>query len=145
MKCVALNHATGWHLPSAKLRPAWKEGSYHGPDPMAPLPAWLTTAESLRAEPVIDRRTFLAGIGAVLLAAPLAVEAQRTAKVYRAGYLGASLVGRVHGGFEPGLVERGWTPGQNIIIEYRWYEGSPDRAQDLARELLRLRLDLVCC
>jgi len=91
----------------------------------------------------VQRRAFMGVLASGLLAAPLAVEAQRTAKVYRVGYLGGSLAGRVHGGFEPSLVERGWIPGQNIIIEYRWYEGSPDRAQDLARELLRLRLDLV--
>ena len=36
---------------------------------------------------VIDRRTFLAGTGAVLLAAPLAAEAQRAEKLYRIGML----------------------------------------------------------
>ena len=35
---------------------------------------------------MMDRRTFLAGSGAVLLAAPLAAEAQQ-AKVYRVGFL----------------------------------------------------------
>ena len=35
----------------------------------------------------MDRRTFLAGTGAVLLAAPLAVEAQQAGKVYRIGVL----------------------------------------------------------
>jgi hypothetical protein len=38
---------------------------------------------------VIDRRTFLAGTGAVLLAAPLAAEAQPAGKVWRIGYLSA--------------------------------------------------------
>ena len=36
---------------------------------------------------MIDRRTFLAGTGAVLLAAPLAAEAQPSGKVYRIGFL----------------------------------------------------------
>ena len=36
---------------------------------------------------MIDRRTFLAGTGAVLLAVPIAAEAQQTGKVYRIGYL----------------------------------------------------------
>jgi len=36
---------------------------------------------------VIDRRTFPAGTGAVLLAAPLAAEAQQPTKVPRIGYL----------------------------------------------------------
>ena len=37
---------------------------------------------------MIDRRTFLAGTGAVLLAAPLAAEGQQAGRVYRIGILG---------------------------------------------------------
>ena len=41
-----------------------------------------------RGNPVVmDRRTFLAGTGAVILAAPLAAEAQQTGKVWRIGIL----------------------------------------------------------
>jgi hypothetical protein len=36
---------------------------------------------------VIDRRTFLAGTGAALVAAPLAAEAQRAGKIARVGFL----------------------------------------------------------
>ncbi|MDO8476381.1 MAG: twin-arginine translocation signal domain-containing protein [Candidatus Rokubacteria bacterium] len=35
---------------------------------------------------MIDRRTFLAGTGAVLLAAPLGAEVQQAGKVWRIGY-----------------------------------------------------------
>jgi len=44
----------------------------------------------------MDRRTFLAGTGAVLLAAPLAAEGQQAGKVARIGYLsnGTALAGR---------------------------------------------------
>ena len=42
----------------------------------------------------MDRRTFLAGTGAVLLAAPLAAEAQQAKKVYRIGYLSCRLSDR---------------------------------------------------
>jgi hypothetical protein len=35
----------------------------------------------------MDRRTFLTGTGAVLLAAPLAADAQQAEKVYRIGVL----------------------------------------------------------
>jgi hypothetical protein len=38
---------------------------------------------------VIDRRTFLAGTGAVLLAVPLGAEAQQAAKIYKIGILTA--------------------------------------------------------
>ena len=37
---------------------------------------------------MIDRRTFLAGTGAVLLAAPRAAEAQKSEKMARVGILG---------------------------------------------------------
>jgi hypothetical protein len=36
----------------------------------------------------MDRRTFLAGTGAVLLAAPLTAEGQQAGRVYRIGILG---------------------------------------------------------
>ena len=36
---------------------------------------------------MIDRRTFLAGAGAMLFAAPLGAEAQQTAKIVRIGLL----------------------------------------------------------
>jgi len=42
---------------------------------------------------VIDRRAFLAGTGAVLLAAPLAAEAQQAARVARIGFLAAKSSG----------------------------------------------------
>ena len=39
----------------------------------------------------MNRRTFLAGTGSVLLAAPLAAEAQQAAKVPRIGWLSLNL------------------------------------------------------
>jgi hypothetical protein len=30
----------------------------------------------------------------------------------------------------------GWTPGQNIQIEYRWFANNVDRAQAFAKELV---------
>ena len=45
---------------------------------------------------MIDRRTFLAGTGAVLLTAPLAAEAQPAAKIARIGYLAPNLAASPH-------------------------------------------------
>ena len=45
---------------------------------------------------MMDRRTFLAGTGAVLLAAPLAAEAQQAAKIARIGYLAGNLAANPH-------------------------------------------------
>jgi putative ABC transport system substrate-binding protein len=95
---------------------------------------------------LIDRRTFLAGTGAVFLVAPLAAEAQSAGKVYRVGYLTAgSLTANplVLEAFRQGLRDLGWVEGQNIVIEYRSAEGRLDLLPDLAAELVRLKMDII--
>jgi putative ABC transport system substrate-binding protein len=95
---------------------------------------------------VIDRRTFLAGTGAVLLAAPLAADAQQARKVPRIGFLGArapSESSPLIDAFRQGLRELGWVEGQNIVIDYRFAEGRLDRLPDLAAELVRLKVDII--
>ncbi|MGH7357130.1 MAG: ABC transporter substrate binding protein, partial [Candidatus Rokuibacteriota bacterium] len=87
-------------------------------------------------------------LGAGLVAAPLAVEAQQAGKVPRIGWL---LTGSLESpetrvildAFRQGLRERGYVEGQNIIIEYRFAEGRFDRLPDLATELARLKVDLI--
>jgi putative tryptophan/tyrosine transport system substrate-binding protein len=95
---------------------------------------------------LIDRRTFLAGTGAVLLAAPLAAEAQPPGKVPRVGFLtafSASDVPQWREGFRQGLRDFGYTEGRNIVIEYRYAEGRPERLPGLAAELVRLNVDII--
>jgi putative ABC transport system substrate-binding protein len=66
--------------------------------------------------------------------------------VPRLGYLsGASLSAireRIEA-FRQGLREFGYVEGKNIVIEWRWAEGRPDRLPDLAAELVRLKVDLI--
>jgi ABC-type uncharacterized transport system substrate-binding protein len=95
---------------------------------------------------VIARRTFLAGTGAVLLAAPFAVEAQQTGKVPRVGYLSVFSSSNPYPpseAFWQGLHDLGWVEGKNIAIERRFAEGNARRLPDLAAELVRLRVDLI--
>src|SRR4029077_1251741 len=40
-------------------------------------------------------------------------------------------------------VERGWIEGQNLAVEYRWAEGSSERAFELATELVRRKVDVI--
>ena len=94
----------------------------------------------------MDRRTFLAGTGAVLLAAPLASEAQQAGKVYRIAYF--QVIPRAQNeqmlkALEDGLRERGYVPGRNLIIEYRFADGKPERLPELAAELVRLKVDVI--
>jgi putative tryptophan/tyrosine transport system substrate-binding protein len=97
---------------------------------------------------VIDRRTLLAGAGAVLLAAPLAVEAQPAGKVPRIGYLEAASVElpiaqAMLDAFRQGLRERGYVEGQTFVIEYRAAAGRVERFPDLAAELARLKVNVI--
>jgi ABC-type uncharacterized transport system substrate-binding protein len=96
----------------------------------------------------VHRRTFLAGTGAVLLAAPLAGEAQQAGKVARIGFLvTGSLDSRearaILDAFRQGLRERDYVEGQNIVIEYRSADGKIERLPGLAIELARLKVDLI--
>jgi putative tryptophan/tyrosine transport system substrate-binding protein len=95
---------------------------------------------------VIDRRTFLAGTGAVLLASPLAAEAQPAAKVARIGYLGnssASLEPDLVEALRQGLRNLSYVENQNIIIEYRWAEGRYDRFPSLVADLIQHQVDVI--
>ena len=91
---------------------------------MAPRPVFRRSrfAGRLLEDRVIARRTFLAGTGAVLLAAPLAAEAQQAGKVRRIAYLDQGSAARKRPYFEAfrqGLRDLGWVEGQNIAINFR--------------------------
>ena len=97
----------------------------------------------------MDRRTLLAGMGAVLLAAPLAALAQQT-KVYRVGWLfqgspdspGSSVTKRRRILVEA-LRELGYIEGQNLIIERRYAESRMERFPSLVAELVALKPDVI--
>jgi putative ABC transport system substrate-binding protein len=94
---------------------------------------------------VIDRRTFLAGTAAVLLAAPLAAQAQQGAKIARIGYLSLNLAADpiVQEAFRQGLRDLGYVEGRNLVIEYRDAEGKVERLPALAAELVALKVDVI--
>jgi putative tryptophan/tyrosine transport system substrate-binding protein len=85
----------------------------------------------------------LAVMALLLLAAPLAVEAQPAGKMYRVGILGERASdpseGRMWEAFRLELGRRGWIEGKNILIESRWAEGNAA----VAAELVRLRVDVI--
>ena len=95
---------------------------------------------------MIDRRSFLAGTGAVLLGTPLAAEAQPRGKVYRIGVLEVVSVtsNTINlAAFREGLKEFGYADGQNFVIEYRSADGRPERFPELVEELVRLKVDVI--
>jgi putative ABC transport system substrate-binding protein len=92
----------------------------------------------------VDRRTWLVGsLG--FLAAPLAAGAQQAGKVPRIGVMAAGAVASPDfaDALRRGLAELGWVEGQNILIEWRYAEGRPERYPALLAELVRLKVDLI--
>lgn len=92
------------------------------------------------------RREFIALVASAI-ACPIGVHAQQqVGKVFRIGYLGVSSPSdrpRLLDAFRQRLRELGWVEGQNIVIEYRFAEGKLDRLQDLAADMVRLRVDVI--
>ena len=85
-------------------------------------------------------------VAVLILAAPLAIEAQQTGKVYRIGVLevvGVASNATNLSAFRQGLAELGYVEGQNVVIEYRSADGRPERFSDLATELVRLKVDVI--
>ena len=102
---------------------------------------------------MIDRRTFLAGTGAVLLAAPLAAEAQQPGKVYRVGLvfttapvsemIGPDPLHPLVRSFLDELRALGYVQGRNLIFEPRSAEGRFERFKKILEGLVSLKVDVL--
>ena len=95
---------------------------------------------------MISRRAFFGSVTSGLLAAPLAAGAQQPTKVTPIGYLGAASLSansdRIEA-FRQGLRELSYVEGKNIVIEWRYADGKPDRLPALAAELVRLKVAVI--
>ena len=94
----------------------------------------------------MHRRRFLLTSLAGALAGPVVVEAQQTGKVPHIGYVGYGAPGSDPAeivGLQQGLRALGYIENQNIVIEYRYAKGSPDRLPRLIAELTHLNVDLI--
>jgi putative tryptophan/tyrosine transport system substrate-binding protein len=95
---------------------------------------------------VIGRRALLRAAGFGLLGVPLRASAQHGARTYRIGFLGgasASGYATLVDQFVAGMRDRGYVPGKNVAIEFRWADGQYDRLPALAAELVRLKVDVI--
>jgi ABC-type uncharacterized transport system substrate-binding protein len=83
---------------------------------------------------------------AVQLAVAVIAEAQQPKKVPRIGFLNASSPSSVADrldAFRQGLRELGYLEGKDIVVEYRHAEGKQDRLNNLAGELVGLRVEVI--
>src|SRR5574341_622749 len=81
----------------------------------------------------------------MLLALCSPATAQQPKKVARLGYLANNTPAtdsRIEG-IRLSLRERGYIEGQNIVVEYRYAAGKPDKVPELAADLVRLKVDII--
>lgn len=82
----------------------------------------------------------------LLLAAPLAADAQPTGKVYRIGFIQTAAPNEMWHlikALDEGLRELGYVEGRNVVFERRFAEGKQERLPALAAELVRLKVDVI--
>jgi putative ABC transport system substrate-binding protein len=94
----------------------------------------------------MSKKLFCVALCAMFLTLSLPAEAQQARNIPRAGYLSTvspSAAAPSAKAFREGLALLGYIEGQNIAIEYRYAEGKLDRLPDLARGLVRLKVDVV--
>ncbi len=89
---------------------------------------------------MMDRRTFLAGTGAVLLAAPVAAEAQQAGRVFRIGLLSGSQL--AIDTLKEGPADLGHREGQSFVIDQRDVAGRFDLLPAAVDALVKLPVDV---
>jgi putative ABC transport system substrate-binding protein len=93
----------------------------------------------------MNRRAFISLLGGAA-AWPIVTRAQQTGKVARIGFLGAaspSGYAKQIDEFRDGLREFGYVEGTNVLIAFRWADGSYERLPGLAAELIRSNPDVL--
>jgi putative ABC transport system substrate-binding protein len=95
----------------------------------------------------MKRRTFLAGTGAVLLAAPLAVRAQQPGKVYQVGLLSTAVDPTtwraVYKPFIEAMRELNYVEGRNLAIKPAFGGGRVERLPALVADLVSAKVDVI--
>jgi putative tryptophan/tyrosine transport system substrate-binding protein len=90
------------------------------------------------------RRDFVTLLGGAT-AWPLGARAQQPGRLPTIGFLGADAAAwrQWTDAFVGQLRKLSWIEGRNLAIEYRWWEGRPERAAEIAAEFVRLKVDVI--
>jgi len=93
-----------------------------------------------------NRRKLVIAIGASALTAPFSSFAQQQSKVRRIGWISndsGSGNAPMFAAFREGLRDLGYVEGRNLVIDARWGEGSDERLEQLAVELVKSKPDVI--
>jgi putative tryptophan/tyrosine transport system substrate-binding protein len=95
----------------------------------------------------MTKKIILLALCSLLLAPCSAVQAQQPTKIPRVGYVTSTGNSNDPGpsgqAFRQGLQDLGYIEGKNILVEYRYIEGNPDRIPGFIAELLELKVDVL--
>jgi putative ABC transport system substrate-binding protein len=96
---------------------------------------------------VIARRAFITSLAVGAVLASRSADAQKAGGMRRIGWLSPASAADGLPNLEAlraGLRELGYVEGRNITMEARWADGHSDRLPQLAAELVRLPVDVLC-
>src|SRR5262249_56352144 len=94
----------------------------------------------------MNKRFLVFVVSTLILASGYTSEAQQLRQVPRIGFLTAGSASTIPARIEAlreGLSEFGYVEDKNIVIEWRFAEGKPDRLPGLVAELLRLTVEAI--
>jgi len=96
----------------------------------------------------VRRRELIVGLGAAAVLCRSPAHAQATGRPGRVGVLSPGKpppedAFEQSRWFEAGLRERGWLPGTDLLIDYRYAAGKLDRLPQLAKELAGIPVDAI--
>jgi putative ABC transport system substrate-binding protein len=93
------------------------------------------------------RREFISLLSGAAAAWPLAARAEQPAMpviaIVSIGSREATLQASWYHAFHERLLDHGWVPGRNVLIEYRFADNQQDKLAALAQELVRLKLEAI--
>jgi putative ABC transport system substrate-binding protein len=88
----------------------------------------------------MDRRSFVGAIAGLFALSAIA----QPGRIPRVGFLRTDPPPQAYiDAFEQGLRERGYTPGRDILIEYRFGDGTNADMARLAGEIVKLKVDVI--
>ena len=77
---------------------------------------------------------------------PMVADAETPAKARRVGLMMSTnpvAASHIVVAFADGLRELGHVEGKNVVLEYRWAEGKPERFAEMAADLVRQKVDVI--
>src|SRR2546426_6543575 len=77
---------------------------------------------------------------------PMVADAETPAKARRIGLMMSTnpvAASHIVVAFADGLRELGHAEGKNVVLEYRWAEGKPERFAEMAADLVRQKVDVI--